>query len=1481
VFVDDDEWTWEQFKKWHSRGMVRGWLGRIEGSVEPWGRRESAIEVLKLMVSAANGDDSRRRPNDGVVWGVVGIEAYADDLADMSKSGAPEDKKGYFQGGWRGCHNVYPQMSGRPAAATYLKRIAPAFQGDTKEHILAAGKSYEDATGAWRAFEAQLGRPVADKHNDAWQSEANRVAGAKAVREAAGHERKAIAELTKALAAEGVTVPIRASSAAAAETVAGPAGAPVNEPRPDGMLRKWNVMVFAVNPKGIRNKPEEYFRSSFDRDYLAALGGQGKAVLSQSTSVEYVDEAGKKATAQVAPMAANSLGWLVSGWDETKYGRRVVYAFCKVKADKAQKATWYFGSGDEANIWVNGELVHETYVPRPYCEPRQDEFAAELKEGLNTVMVKASQRSMNWEFMLEVHSGESRPAAARPKESKMSAPVTTKATVKREADKVWIEGVPDVQLGSGAIWISQLKGLRLLLAHRGETVTLDELSALSGDAFHLAHGARWELRTAHAIPTDPLTNAAEARGFQAQWTPPRFFWELKRMAEPRRKRLTEEYLASIRSHIDSGMPVLLGGTHGLCAEWRVAVGYDRPNGLICYAGGEQPYEWTELVDPKAKELGFWDAQVRGTLRRGFVGGWIGNAAFLLGPKRSEPTRAKRYLTALRRAVELHNAKPNRTNWYGAVTYWFGRRAYQQWAKDLRELDYPADVSKDRPKLPEIYNVGLMSYQADQIVRGRTAAAEFCQKAAEALPKAKTYLQSAAKAYQQEAAIATKAFPAFLAGTDKQREAWLSDEAKRERGVKAIEDMLAEERVAIAEIAKALAAEGVMLAATPGRPSAVTPSAWSPPDYSKLRYEGNGHTQDTFSLSVQAAAKLLGVDADYETIYCLSGNAFAPAINKGEDCIAWWHVYGGMGDRAMATVAGRLGLNAERLALPPDNLDPKDPKDVYERKALVHRKACAAVLRQAMQSGAVVINSDGWQVRAKEGLAPWCWWGIVTKVADDGDIRGACLGADPGKVIGFRDRRLEYLGTCLAISPAKPGLSQRQADPAMLRQAVARVRGETPYESGNKGIYGLAAMDAWIAQMEKVPFCGPCSDAGPKGMAGCAVNNVQTTRAGATAAASYLRKRKEGLGTEAQPRIEAAAEHYDRIAELLKPASWGFYRSILNDAAKQKAHAHAVLVPVKAELVAAADEMAKALEAEGVVVAAAAVVAQPVKPATSSSEDQDSDASGKVMLKTPTPQDLTQGVRWQVENIPIAIALRANMNVLGEDFGKESKVDWRTDHAYNLCLSATGKAYEMCMQVSKADGSMDRGYRRRPAAVDAEAYHRALEAMGHTGEVLMRPDRTGDAGSSSFNEGAIRAKIVEAIGSTGRPVIVQGLPTPGFYALVTGYGKSGEVLYGWSCEGGGPSILFEPEKRQEFANWFPSVEGVVIIKKKVGRLGARVHRRILTQAVAFLRRDESNGYLAGPALYEAWAREFAEGPAEADDAATLKRYNGWINPEIWD
>ena len=60
------------------------------------------------------------------------------------------------------------------------------------------------------------------------------------------------------------------------------------------------------------------------------------------------------------------------------------------------------------------------------------------------------------------------------------------------------------------------------------------------------------------------------------------------------------------------------------------------------------------------------------------------------------------------------------------------------------------------------------------------------------------------------------------------------------------------------------------------------------DYSTLKLHGNGMKQDSFSLTVEAAAELLGREADYEAVYAMSTNAFAPGLDPGENCMSWWH-----------------------------------------------------------------------------------------------------------------------------------------------------------------------------------------------------------------------------------------------------------------------------------------------------------------------------------------------------------------------------------------------------------------------------------------------------------------------------------------------------------------------------------------------------------------------------------------------------------------
>ena len=91
-------------------------------------------------------------------------------------------------------------------------------------------------------------------------------------------------------AAEAPTKP----KVAAAETPK-PA-APVNKLRSDGLVADWSVVVCTIKAGagGDREEtPPEYFRSTFDKDHLASVGGEAKVVLAPGLKVAYKDEAGK------------------------------------------------------------------------------------------------------------------------------------------------------------------------------------------------------------------------------------------------------------------------------------------------------------------------------------------------------------------------------------------------------------------------------------------------------------------------------------------------------------------------------------------------------------------------------------------------------------------------------------------------------------------------------------------------------------------------------------------------------------------------------------------------------------------------------------------------------------------------------------------------------------------------------------------------------------------------------------------------------------------------------------------------------------------------------------------------------------------------------------------------------------------------------------------------------------------------------------
>ena len=374
----------------------------------------------------------------------------------------------------------------------------------------------------------------------------------------------------------------------------------------------------------------------------------------------------------------------------------------------------------------------------------------------------------------------------------------------RDASRVWIEGVPDGRVGEG--WDMLLRGMLLLLEHRGEAATLEGLMGLSGDAFNLCFASHWHATAYLGAPTDTLANAADALGYEHRWLLPMAEHEMRALPEPERRRVTDQVLQEVREQIDEGRPVLVGGCADRSAAWSVAVGYDTDAPALCHVGAGRPYRWEGVrgLTSTDEVRGYWEGAVRGAARPGFVGGWMADPAFLLGPKGPEPPARGRAVDALRRAVRAFGAPYQRVPRWGGITYYFGRQAYAEWARALRELDYPADLDGPRPEGAEgWYEMRTMGVLVDAVVRGRNAAADYCEALEDLLTSAKANLGAAARFYRREVSIAGQAFHVFLHGTEEERAAYLADPERREAGAQAVEGMLDRERSAVREIELAL------------------------------------------------------------------------------------------------------------------------------------------------------------------------------------------------------------------------------------------------------------------------------------------------------------------------------------------------------------------------------------------------------------------------------------------------------------------------------------------------------------------------------------------------------------------------------------------------------------------------------------------------------------------------------------------------------
>jgi len=270
--------------------------------------------------------------------------------------------------------------------------------------------------------------------------------------------------------------------------------------------------------------------------------------------------------------------------------------------------------------------------------------------------------------------------------------------------------------------------------------------------------------------------------------------------------------------------------------------------------------------------------------------------------------------------------------------------------------------------------------------------------------------------------------------------------------------------------------------------------------------------------------------------------------------------------------------------------------------------------------------------------------------------------------------------------------------------------------------------------------------------------------------------------------------------------------------------------------------------------------------------QGSSAPGSAELDVPTKAGLLgEAKRWQVENVPQAIALRAMMNVLGEDLGRQDNDSgagtWRTDWAYPTFLAVMGESFRWCWPFDLQETPTPERFPGR-----ANRYQLALQVVGLRADAMKPgPDQE-----------ALRASVSHCIGVDRRPVLLEGLPEPGHISLITGYSSGAEVLHGWSTEGGGPSILFQPERRTEFRNWESRFALALI---PTGQTDRQTHRHVYASAirrgVAELRRNRWLGYPCGPEMYATWVAAIQDESLNANDETTVQRRRLLLDPPIWD
>ena len=182
-------WDWNTFAEWVGDGQH---VRRHAGRVEPEPPLSVARRVIgDLIALSRDVPEHIQQAFPGATFGLAGIEAWAADCADLEKH--PD---------WGMCHSENPQWTVRNSSAAYLGGLAEGgtLSSQASRHVQDAAANYRAAYQRWQVAYGLVGYAAPDGSG---RIRENRLAAARAVRQARKHEQSAIGELEDALAELG------------------------------------------------------------------------------------------------------------------------------------------------------------------------------------------------------------------------------------------------------------------------------------------------------------------------------------------------------------------------------------------------------------------------------------------------------------------------------------------------------------------------------------------------------------------------------------------------------------------------------------------------------------------------------------------------------------------------------------------------------------------------------------------------------------------------------------------------------------------------------------------------------------------------------------------------------------------------------------------------------------------------------------------------------------------------------------------------------------------------------------------------------------------------------------------------------------------------------------------------------------------------------------------------------------------------------